>query len=178
MAEYFPADWREQPCYLVPIPKPLIPLVGGMLNMLEYRGFWATPEDYERGYTATVEFEANLMANCITEITQRQDALYRLMNTALLGVAYETVSTDPLIVEPAIAPHVNLDIHDQDSLLGRLDRLTQLTDNTFNGTETPLYDYVPSVKDQLQTIIDGMTDETEIADILAAVQQVVLLLGA
>lgn len=178
MKQTFPADWREQPCYVVAIPRPLVPYVGGLLKLLEQSGLWATTEDYQSAYTATVELEGCLMATCLSDLLESNDRLYRMLNTALFGVTYETVDTDPLVVSPAILPYVDLTVYDQDSLMGRLDRLTQLTDNTFNGTETPLYDYTPSVKAQLQTIIDGMAaDDTELADILAAAQQIVLLLG-
>jgi hypothetical protein len=118
------------------------------------------------------------MSTCLDVLLQQNDALYRLVNTALLGVAYTTVSEDPLVVTPAIAPHVNLDVHDQDSVMGRLDRLTQLIDNSVNGTETPLYTYDPSVKALLQGIIDALaTDDSDLGDILAQLELVVGLLA-
>lgn len=174
----FPSDWRDQPCYVVSVPKPLVPFVGGLMRILEQRGFWSTADDYENGYVAVLEFEGCLMATCLDVLLEQNDALYRMVNTALFGVEYETVSTDPLVVEPAIAPHVNLDIHNQDSLLGRVDRLTQLLDNRIAGTETPLYDDTPGLKQQLQTIIDAMaSDDTDIEGILEAAQAIVVLLG-
>jgi len=177
MAETFPEDWRDQPCYLVPIPKPLIPLVGGMVRMLEYRGFWLSNGDYERGYTAIVEFEANLAMNCITEITERQDALYRMLNTGMFGVTYATTSTEPLIVEPAIAPHVTLDLHSQDSLLGRVDRLTQLVDNRLAGTETDLYSDLPGIKQQLEEIIAALGEGTDLTEVISNLEAIALLLA-
>jgi hypothetical protein len=174
----FPEDWREQPCFLVSIPRPLVPYVGGLLKIAENKGFWASHTDYSRGYTAVVELEACLVSTCLNVLLEQNDALYRLLNTALLGVAYTTVSEDPLVVTPAIAPHVNLDVHDQDSIMGRLDRLTQLIDNSVNGTETPLYTYDPSVKALLQGIIDGLgSDTTDLDGILAQLEIVAGLLG-
>lgn len=174
----FPEDWRSEPCFLVAVPRPLVPYVGGLLKILEQRGFWASSTDYLRGYTAVVELEACLMSTCLSVLLEQNDALYRLLNTALLGVAYSTVSTDPLVVTPAIAPHVNLDIHDQDSLLGRIDRLTQLVDNSINGTETPLYTYDPSVKALLQGIIDALgSEDTDLSSILAELEVVAGLLA-
>lgn len=174
----FPEDWQSEPCYLVAIPKPLVPLVGGLMKIVEQRGFWATPDDYERGYSAVVQFEGCLMAACLDDLFQRQDALYRMLNTALFGVTYATVSTDPLVVTPAIAPHVTLDIHDQDSMLGRVDRLTQMLDNRIAGTETPLYDALPGLKQQLQTIIDSLgSDDTDLATIISDLEAIALLLG-
>ena len=98
----FPSDWREQPCYLVSIPKPLVPFVGGLLKILENRGFWVSEEDYANGYTATIELEGCLMATCLDVLLQQNDALYRLLNTALLGQAYTTVSPDPLLECPPV----------------------------------------------------------------------------
>lgn len=177
MPETFPTDWRDQPCFLVAISRPLVPYVGGLLKILENRGFWSSTEDYERGYEATIELEGCLMATCLDVLLEQQDALYRLVNTGIFGVTYATVSTDPLVVTPAIAPHVTLDVHDQDSIMGRLDRLTQLMDNTINGTEVPLYDYTPSVKAQLQSIIDALGDDTDLATIISDLEAIALLLA-
>ncbi len=174
----FPEDWRDQPCFLVAIPRPLVPYVGGLLKIAENRGFWLSDIDFLRGYTAVVELEDCLMSTCLDVLLEQNDALYRLLNTALLGVAYTTVSDDPLVVTPAIAPHVNLDVHDQDSIMGRLDRLTQLVDNSINGTETPLYTYSPDVKTLLQGIIDALgSDTTDLDGILAQLEIVAGLLA-
>jgi len=173
----FPEDWRDQPCFLVAIPRPLVPYVAGLLKIGEQRGFWASEVDYTRGYTAIIELEECLMTTCLDVLLQQNDALYRLVNTALLGVSYTTVSEDPLVVTPAIAPHVNLDIHDQDSLMGRIDRLTQLLDNRLAGTDTPLYSDLPGIKQQLQTIIDNMsTDDTDLTTIISDLEAIALLL--
>lgn len=177
MKQTFPEDWREQPCFVVAIPVPLVPYVGGLLRLLEQKGLWLTTEDYERGYTATVELERCLMATCLTDLLEKQDALYRMVNTALFGVTYETTSTDPLVVIPAIAPHVTLDIYNQDSLLGRIDRLTQLVDNRLAGTETPLYDQLPGIKQQLESIIAALGDDTDLAEIISQLEGIAVLLA-
>jgi len=172
----FPVDWQDEPCYVVAIPKPLIPFVGGLVRIMEHRGFWSTDDDYERGYAAVMQFGGCLMATCLSDMMDLQRAQYRMLNTALFGLEYETVSTDPLIVEPDIAPHVTLDIHNQDSMLGRIDRLTQMFDNRISGAETPLYDDLPGLKQQLQTIIDGLgSDDTDLATII---DNLVLIVGA
>jgi hypothetical protein len=155
-----------------------VPYVGGLLKILEQRGFWGSSGDFVRGYTATIELEECLMSTCLDVLLQQNDALYRLLNTALLGVAYTTVSADPLVVTPAIAPHVNLDVHDQDSLMGRIDRFTQLLDNSVNGTETPLYTYDPSVKALLQSIIDALgTEDTDLGDLLSQLEIIAALVA-
>lgn len=118
------------------------------------------------------------MATCLSDLLERQDALYRLVNTGIFGVTYATVSTDPLVVTPAIAPHVTLDVHDQDSIMGRLDRVTQLIDTSVNGTETPLYTYDPSVKALLQGIIDALgTEDTDLGSLLTQLELIAGLLA-
>jgi len=173
----FPSDWREQPCFVVAIPRPLVPYVGGLLRILEQRGFWLDNTNYVAGYAATLELERCLMATCLNDLLQQNDALYRMVNTALFGVTYSTESEDPLVVTPAIAPHVNLDIHDEDSLLGRVDRLTQMLDNRIAGTDTPLYSDLPGLKQQLQTIIDALGDDTDLTTIISDLEAIALLLG-
>ena len=173
----FPSTWRDEPCFLVSIPRPLVPYVSGLLKLLEQRGFWASSDDYINGYTATIELEECLMATCLNVLLEQNDALYRLLNTALLGVAYTTVSESPLVVTPAIAPHVNLDIHDQDSLLGRIDRLTQLIDNRIAGTDTPLYSDLPGIKQQLEDVIAALGDDTDLTTIISDLEAIALLLG-
>lgn len=174
----FPEDWREQPCFLVAVPRPLVPYVGGLLKIAENRGFWLSDTDYRQGYTAVVELEECLMSTCLDVLLEKQDALYRLLNTGIFGVTYETVSTDPLVVTPDIAPHVTLDVHDQDSIMGRLDRVTQLIDNSVNGTTTPLYTYDPSVKSLLQGIIDALgTEDTDLGDLLSQLELIAGLLA-
>lgn len=177
MPETFPEDWRDQPCFLVTVPRPLVPFVSGLLKIAEKRGFWASEEDFTRGYTAIIELEACLMGLCLDVLVEQNNAMYRLLNTALLGVLYETVSEDPLVVTPAIAPHVNLDVHDQDSLIGRIDRLTQLVDNRLAGTETPLYDQLPGIKQQLEDIIAALGEGTDLSGVISELEAIALLLA-
>lgn len=178
MALEFPSDWREQPCFVVAIPRPLVPYVGGLLKLLEQSGLWLTTDDYKRAYTATVELEECLMATCLTDLIEQQNALYRLVNTALFGETYTLESSDPLLVTPAIAPFVTLDNLNQDSLMGRIDRLTQLVDNSINGTETPLYTYDPSVKALLQGIIDALgADDADLSSILSELEIIAALVA-
>jgi len=173
----FPADWNEQPCYVVAIPLPLIPFVGGLLKLLEQSGLWLTIDDYERAYTATVELEGCLMATCLTDLIEQQNALYRLVNTALFGATYTLEGTDPLVVTPAIEPFVTLDNLDQDSIIGRIDRLTQLVDNRLAGTDTPLYDETPGIKQQLEAIIAAIGEGTDLTEVISDLEAIALLLA-
>ena len=173
----FPEDWREQPCFVVAIPRPLVPYVGGLLKLLEQSGLWLSTDDYKRAYTATVELEGCLMATCLQDLIDQQNALYRMLNTALFGETYTLEDTDPLLVSPAIAPFVGLDVLGQDSLMGRIDRLTQLIDNRIAGTETPLYDELPGVKQQLEDIIAALGEGTDLTEVISNLEAIALLLA-
>lgn len=173
----FPEDWREQPCFIASIPRPLVPYVAGLLKIAENRGFWASENDYVRGYTAILELEECLMSTCLDVLLEKQDALYRLLNTVVLGQEYTAVSEDPVVIEPSIAPFVSLDVLNQDSLMGRLDRLTQLLDNRLAGTETPLYDQLPGIKQQLEEIIAALGEGTDLTEVISNLEAIALLLG-
>lgn len=172
-----PEDWREQPCFLVAIPRPLVPYVAGLLKIAESRGFWGSSLDYSRGYTAVTELERCLMATCLDVLIEQNNAIYRLLNTAVLGQEYIVATEDPLVIEPAIAPFVSLDILSQDSLMGRIDRLTQLVDNRLAGTETPLYDELPGIKQQLEAIIAALGEGTDLTEVISNLEGIALLLA-
>jgi len=172
----FPIDWRDQPCFIAAIPRPLVPYVAGLLKIAENRGFWLSEGDFSRGYEAVIELEEHLMSCSILELTDRLDAQYRLLNTAIYGVTYETITTDPLVVEPPIAPHVTVDIHDYESIMGRLERMIQLVDNRIAGTETPLYSDLPGIKQQLEDLIAAV--EASAADDTEVLETLISILGA
>lgn len=173
----FPSDWREQPCYVVAVSKPLAPYVGGLLKILEKRGFWASEEDFQAGYQSTLELEACLMATCLQDFIEGQNRLYRLLDTALLGGEYAVTSEDPLIITPDIPLVPSLPLDDNGALVPLQNRLIQLVDNTFNGTETPLYDYSPSIKAQLQAVIDALAEGTDLTDVLTQLEGIAALLA-
>jgi hypothetical protein len=177
MAQQFPPDYADRQCYLVPINVTLIPFVAGMLQIMEKRGFWSTDSDYELGYNAIVGLERCMMATCLSDLMALHEAQYRLLNTALLGQAYESDDSDPPVITPAIAPFVTLDILNQDSLIGRIDRLTQLLDNRLAGTETPLYDELPGIKQQLEAVIAALGDDTDLTTIISDLEGIAILLA-
>jgi hypothetical protein len=173
----FPDDWRDQPCFVVAIPRPLVPYVAGLLKIGENRGFWASEADYISGYTAIIELEECLMTTCLDVLLEKQDDLFRLINTAVRGQLYTVVSENPLVVTPAIEHAVELGFIDQDSVFGQLDRLTQLVDNRLAGTETPLYADLPGIKQQLEDIIAALGDDTDLTEIISQLEGLALLLA-
>lgn len=155
----FPSDWRDKPCYVAVIPVPLVPFVGGLLTILEKRGFWATEEDYLSAYTATIELEACLMATCLNDLRGDIQSLYRLLDTALMGTEYESTGGDDPVITPAIPAFKDYPANNGLGLVPHSARMIDLVDNSINGTETSLYDYEPSVKLLLQGIIDALAAE-------------------
>ncbi len=173
----FPDDWREEPCFIASIPRPLVPYVSGLLKILEQRGFWASEADYISGYTATIELEECLMTTCLDVLLQKQDDLYRLVNTTLRGQAYTVVTEDPLVVTPVIEHAVELGFVDQESMYGAIDRLTQLIDNRIAGTETTLYDDLPGIKQQLEAVIAALGNNTDLSTIISDLEAIAILLA-
>lgn len=174
----FPPLYDTAPCYLVAINRELIPYVAGLLKIMEKRGFWLSNDDYERGYNAVVALEGCMMAACLNDLFARQDALYRMLDTALYGTEYTIVSTDPLVVTPDIPAARAITFADQDSLLGRADRIVKLVDNAVNGATNDLYSLSPSVKDLLQGIIDALgTGDTDLGDLLSELEIIAALLA-
>jgi hypothetical protein len=174
----FPPLYDTAPCYLVAINREMIPFVGGLLKIAEKRGFWNTDDDYRRGYNAIVGIERCLMATCLTDLLEREDRLYRMLDTALYGTAYTIVTTDPLVVTPDIPAARGLDFDDQNSVLGRLDRLAQTQEAFVAGTDTPLYSGTPNVHALLQAIIDALASEnTDIGSLLTKLEVIAGLLA-
>lgn len=174
----FPSDWREQPCFLVAVPRPLIPYVAGLLKILEKRGFWASDDDYRDGYTAATELEVCLVATCLNVLFDKLDGIYRMLDTGIYGTEYTIESTDPLVVTPAIPAARALAFDSQDSVLGRLDRLAQTQEAFVAGSDTPLYSGSPNVHALLQSIIDALAaEDTDISGLLGELEVIAGLLA-
>lgn len=178
MSNTFPVDWRSEPCFVAPISKPLIPYVAGLLKMMEQRGFWASEMDYQAGFQAVMEYERCLMALCLDVLLESNDRLYRMLDTALYGKEYTVVSSDPLEVTPGIPEAHELIFQEGFGLMFQVDKLTQLVDNSINGTITPIYSYSPDVKTLLQGVIDAITaNSTDLDDILTQLETIALLVA-
>jgi len=174
----FPSTWREEPCFLVSVPAPLVPYVGGLLRIAEQRGFWATETDYESAYAALMELEGCLVSTCLDELLSLQRSTYRLLDTALFGTEYTGPTTGDGEVMPAIPNYRSLAFDSYDSALGRLARTADVVDNAINGTSTPEYDYSPSVKQKLQDIIDAIVANAgDDSDLLAQLEIIAGLLA-
>jgi len=174
----FPADYAERSCYLVAINASLIPYVAGALRFFEKRGTWATDADYESGYNAFSELQVCMMRCCIDDLIESNDRLYRMLDTALYGTAYEVITSEPLEVEPIIFATHELTIADPDSVLGRMEDMKQLLQNALNGTTTVNYSDTPGIRELLANIITALeATGTLDDDMLAQLVQIASLVA-
>lgn len=64
----YPDPPTEPGCVVLFVPVELVPLVGGLFQRLEQRRRWASDSDWEQGYRAFVELQAQLMNNCLDSL--------------------------------------------------------------------------------------------------------------
>lgn len=137
-----------------------------------------TEESYLRGTQLVRSLQLSLICGGLKEITDRQDALYRMLDTAMFGTTYSIIESDPLEVEPVINPTHGLVIEHADSLLGRMEDSRQLQQNALNGTETPLYDRANGVRDLLEQLITALEASDDLdPDMLAKLSEIALALA-
>lgn len=175
----FPIGYRESECYLVPIRAALIPFVAGALRQFEAREAWATEADYEQAYNAFAEVEAAMMQTCASELIESNRQIYRLLDTIFNKRSYTLVSSDPLVISPAI-PAVPQETDDELGIVKRLLDTRNLLDNAINGTRYPNYDSGTSMRVDLARIRELIEQEQageNREEVLAALQQIALLLA-
>lgn len=165
-------------CELAIFPVAVVPFA---LAALEYRipkYVWAE-DSYLRGTQLIRSLQMAILCGGLKEITERQDALYRMLDVALFGTTYSVVETDPeLVVSPLIDPTHALTIEDEDSILGRLEDARQLQQNALNGTITPNYDRADGVRDLLEFIKTAIEEGGQFDDdMLAKLVQIAGLLA-
>jgi hypothetical protein len=151
MKHTFPENYGEG-CILVEIDKALVPLVAGALKPFERRFSWVSDEDYEQGYNAFAELQVQFMGKCVQALIDSNDRIYRLLDTALNGVAYTATpatspppAAPPDPTRPTISPAIPTVPAASSpaqlapfALRSRLERLINLADNLSTGQTFPL----------------------------------------
>jgi len=89
----YPEPPEESTCVLLFVPVELVPIIGAQLGQLEQRHKWATVEDWQQGYRAFVDLQAQLMSNCIATLIQEIRDL-RGLKTAYASVPIEDRTSD------------------------------------------------------------------------------------
>lgn len=98
MGDTFPnTQYQAADCVLVPINKALIPYVAGALKMYERRGWWATDQDWEYAYNAFAALEIAMAGNCVTDLIESNNRIYRLLDTIFNGAQYAAFGNPPVI---------------------------------------------------------------------------------
>lgn len=98
-----PAE-QEPTCAVLVIPTYLIPFTAGLFAPLENRRYWLSDDDHERGYAFAASCQEQLMTNCLTNLVEAQERIYRLLDTSINGTLYEVTGTDPVTQRPIIEP--------------------------------------------------------------------------
>lgn len=158
-------------CEIAGFPVAVVPYALGALESRVYPYSWSD-EGYVRGVQLIRSLQMAMLCGGIKEITDRQDALYRMLGTAIYGTLYTVESTDPLVVSPEIAPTHDLVNEANDSLMGRTDDIQQLLKNALNGTITENYTTPRGVREILEELLVavGETNELDTEEIAKLVQ--------
>lgn len=133
----FPLEnYEAADCVLVPINATLVPFISGALEKYFQREYWRSPEDYWQAYNAFSELRACMTGRCIKEYIESNNRIYRLLDSALNGTAYQVV-TDPDTQEQTITPAIPaapaLFNPTGLGLRARLERVVRLLDNLITG---------------------------------------------
>lgn len=164
-------------CEIAVFPVAVVPFALGSLEYRIPRYVWAD-SSYLRGLQLVRSMQLAILCGGVKEITDRQDALYRMLGTAIYGTAYNVVSSEPLVVEPQIWPTHELAIDDEDSLLGRAEDQRQLLLNALNGNDTPHYSRPNGVRDLLELIQAAVEASDDLdPEMLAKLSELAVLLA-
>ena len=60
----FPAGYDDQDCVCLSVPIALVPALGGLLGLWEYRASWVSDSDYQQGYQAAALLQWRLLNMC------------------------------------------------------------------------------------------------------------------
>lgn len=164
-----PPDPPDQ-CELGIFPVAVVPYALGALESRTYKYSWSD-DGYYRGVQLIRSLQLAILCGGLKEITDRQDALYRMLAGGIYGTLYTVESTDPLVVTPEIGPTHDLVVDANDSLLGRIDDVQQVLKNSINGTITDNYTDPRGLKQILEDILANSgesndLDEEEIAKLI------------
>lgn len=163
-------------CFVVLIDTYLLPIISGTLRILEEERSWEVGE-YETAYNRIIEVEASMALMCAQDLIESNNRLYRLLDWGLNGTIYSAGADPPSTITPSI-PDVPSTSTSLPGLIHTLVRNVNLLDNSINGADNVDFSAHPSVKEQLQTIINNMsTEDTDIESIITQLEAIAVLLG-
>lgn len=165
-------------CEITSFPVAVVPFALAALEYRIPRYIWQS-DSYLRGVQLIRSLQMALLCGGIKEITDRQDDLYRMLDTAIYGTEYSIEATDPeLIISPTIS-HTKLLLVDSPlSIFGRMESMNQLLQNALNGTETTEFDRLNGIRDLLEQLLVAAEAESDLdPDMLAKLAEIAVLLA-
>jgi hypothetical protein len=154
----------------------LLTIVAGLLAPMEEERFWAAA-DYEQAYRAVAEMEATMTMVCVNDLVESNNRLYRLLNWSLNGQVYDAGESPPETITPAVPDVPNTDISSPGMVRTQV-VIRNMLSNALNGDINDDFDITPSIREQLQAIIDGLaTDDTDLEDIISQLEAIAVLLA-
>jgi hypothetical protein len=112
---------------LIEIDEALIPLVAGALKHFELRGYWKTDADYEQGYNAFAELQAEFMGRGIERL---QMEIRALRGVDELDANYNDPLADPFTLHMGSIEDVKTQL---DTTIGKLEAIRLLIEG-INGS--------------------------------------------
>ena len=70
MPYVYPNPPENPSCAMLLVPTELVPIVGAAFSQLEKRNRWVSYADWQQGYLAFTELQAQLMNSCLTDLIQ------------------------------------------------------------------------------------------------------------
>ena len=149
---------------LVCVPAALVPLLGGLLGRLEPRYAWASEADWRAGYQTIVSLQEQLFMslNCVQQLIESNDRIYRLLDASLNGTQYELVGD---VISPPVAAVPPASTGEPNALRAHVGRLLALAENATSGATyaagagvdgAPALDDDQAVRAVLRRITAGM----------------------
>lgn len=165
-------------CELAVFPVAVVPYALGALESRVYKYIWSD-EGYLRGVQLIRSMQMSLLCGGMKELTDGQDRLYRLLDTALTGRVYSVESTEPLVITPAITV-VPEPLDPPAGIVAYLDELPGIINPGWfgiGGQKTTLADVVNALRigndaagesfaSQLGTILGATGDTAQIGELV------------
>lgn len=165
MKHTFPANYGDE-CIIVAFDKSLLPMIAGALRPFEKRYSWVSEEDYELGYNAFAQVQADMANNCLTQLIESNNRLYRLLDTSLNGTQYSAAVVDgETVISPALPDVPPASTDEGNALRAHVGRLWLLGENMAAGSTfaagagvegSPALDDAEGVREVLR-LMQGMT---------------------
>jgi len=131
----YPEPPAEPTCVLLLVPIELVPIVGALFGQMEQRRGWKTTADWEQGYKAFVQLQAQLMSNCLADLIAEIRAL-RGVKPDYTGVPVEDRTTDMYRDLNDIIGHLNTLIFALSGGLDNDDNIMQILRGDTPATDT------------------------------------------